>query len=830
MTEPTICVAVPGAADADFSYTHDTHREVAPGMRVLVPFGPRVLLGVVRPLVAKVPAGVELRSVLDVVDPRGRPALPPDVLDLCEWIVRYYLAPPGEVYRLALPGLLTQTDARRVFATPAGAEMASRMGQGPLLAGWDAERLSEGERRVLAAVVAAEPSGASLAELAKLRPRVTAVARVVASLEDQSLCRTDFEVGTNARTEIHVRRTDYLRGASADESALRTLIGRSKQRRALLDYLEGQGDEWVGVSELRGPFPRVKTLLEPLFAAKLVLGCERPRYADPFAGAAPVRSQPSPPTAEQAAALDWLREQLDQRVFAQALLHGVTGSGKTEVYLQLIAAARAQDGAAIVLVPEISLTPQLADRFRSRFGDTVAVLHSGLTPRQRYDAWEQIRTGQRRIVIGARSAVFAPVENLRVIVVDEEHDSSFKQEEGVRYHARDVALVRARAAAAVAVLGSATPSLETYQRAREGRIEWLRLRTRPTPRPLPKVEVVSLKVHRPDPHTQLTARLRDAVCETVAAGEQVIIFLNRRGYTTGLVCRSCGAMQACPDCSAPAMTYHLSRNRLLCHLCGHVEATPTACSACGSQDLIHSGAGTERVELALIEAFAEFRVLRLDRDASRGRRLLTTLQAFRDHQADILVGTQMLAKGHDFPGVTLVGIVAADQGLSMPDPRAAERSFQLLTQVAGRAGRGERAGRVILQTWAPSHPAVARAAEHDFEGFAELELADRRDLGNPPFGHLALVRFVGADELAVERVATACARRLRAHLRDTTEVRLLGPVAAPIARINRRTRWQLLLRAKQRAPLHGLLRWLRRQRVEAHGVRVGIDVDPQSLL
>lgn len=837
---PQICVAVPGAADSNFSYTFAPGTTIVPGMRVLVPFGSRVLLGIVRPLAAEVPAGVKLRRVVEVLDGPARPALPDDVTALCEWIVRYYLAPPGEVYRLALPGLLTQADARRAFATDDGIALASRIEQGPLLGGLDAERLPPDDRRVLTEIVTAGATGMPLSSIASLRPRIKGGAAIVSRLEHEKLCRVDFETGTTTRTEMHVRRTDYLRGAMADEVALRELLGRSKQRRALLDYLESQNagrggegeNEWIGVSELRGPFPRVKTLLEPLVEHGLVVTCERPRYDDPFANREPPPTTPSVPTDEQAAALAWLREQLAARTFAQALLHGVTGSGKTEVYLQLIAAARDEGGGAIVLVPEISLTPQLADRFRSRFGETVAVLHSGLSPRQRYDAWELIRQGHRRIVIGARSAVFAPVENLRVIVVDEEHDSSFKQEDGVRYHARDVALVRARSANAVAILGSATPSLETYQRAREDKIAWLQLRKRPTPRPLPDVEIVALSVHRPDPNTLLTARLRQAIGETVAAGEQVIVFLNRRGYTTGLTCRGCGAMQACPDCSAPSMTYHLHRNRLLCHLCGHVEGMPSACASCGSPDLSHSGAGTERVELGLVEAFAQFRVLRLDRDASRGRRLLDTLQRFRDRQADILVGTQMLAKGHDFPGVTLVGIVSADQGLSMPDPRASERCFQLLTQVAGRAGRGERAGRVVLQTWAATHPAITCAARHDFESFAAQELAARRELGNPPYGHLALVRFVGADPLAVERVASECARALRSRLRSGvgSGIGLLGPVPSPIERINRRTRWQLLLRAPARGPLHALLRWFRAQRPDSGGVRVGIDIDPQTLL
>ncbi|MCA9692598.1 MAG: primosomal protein N', partial [Myxococcales bacterium] len=504
-------------------------------------------------------------------------------------------------------------------------------------------------------------------------------------------------------------------------------------------------------------------------------------------------------------------------------------------------------GGAIVLVPEIALTPQLADRFRARFGDTVAVLHSGLTPRQRLDAWLQIRAGALRIAIGPRSAVFAPIAALKVIVVDEEHDGSFKQEDGVRYNARDVALIRARKAGAVAVLGSATPSLESFESARSGRYRWLRLRTRPATaagaRPLPDVEIVSLAVHQPDPESMLSARLREALRAVVAADEQAILFLNRRGFATTLVCGSCGALVQCPDCSAPSMTYHLGRNRLMCHLCGHIAAPPERCPACREGELLHGRAGTERIELAVSRDVPGARVLRLDRDTSRGRGLIETLTRFRKGEANVLVGTQMLSKGHDFPGVTLVGILQADHGLGLPDLRAAERTFQLLTQVSGRAGRGERGGRVLLQAYAIAHPAITCAAQHDFEEFATWELARRRELGNPPFGFLALVRVNGRDPDAVRSRIQAITATLRAGIAQVLAAHatapdppiiLLGPVPSPVERINGRVRWQLMLRARARPPLRWLLRGIRAQLGPAgsgpRATRAHVDVDPQSLL
>ncbi len=852
MTDALVSVAVPTTVDRAFTYRvpADWSQVPSPGTRVVVPFGSRVMVGVVRPSEGEPPPQTDkLRAILDVLD-ETTPSLTPDLVALCEWIADYYVAPIGDVYRAALPGLATNHDARIVRITDRGAE-AIGAGAGPLVSP-DAATLDTHDERLLRALHAAGERGTPASKLGTLRPRIPSVLRRVHDLGTRQLVETrwiDDDGPAGTRTQTHVRRTDLLRGSSEDEAQLSSLLGRSKQRRALLDLLESHRDAetdpdggWVAVDEVRGPFPRVRQLLPKLVEDGLVAQKELPRRADPFDLGTSESSQPREPTAEQARALAALVEDADAGEFRSALLHGITGSGKTEVYLQLIAHVRAQGRGAIVLVPEIALTPQLSDRFRSRFGDEVAVLHSGLTPRQRLDAWYQIRDGVLPIVIGARSAIFAPVPNLGAVVVDEEHDPSFKQEDGVRYNARDVALVRARTLGAVAVLGSATPSLETYARAREGKHRWLQMNTRPTPRPLPEVEVLPLSVHRADPDSKLTGRLKEAIAKTAEAGEQAIVFLNRRGYTTSLVCTSCGDMQACPDCSAPSMTYHLGRNRLMCHLCGFIEATRSQCLKCGEATLEHAGVGTERVELALVKALPGIRVLRLDRDATRGRQLLRTLAAFRAKEADVLVGTQMLSKGHDFPGVTLVGILQGDHGLAMPDPRASERTFQLLTQVAGRAGRGTRPGRVIVQAWRVDHPAIRFAAAHDYAGFAEQELAARAQLGNPPVGHLALVRVMGSDGAAVEARARKLGRWLRGgvdkvaaeHPGQLPPLSLLGPIPSPIERINRRIRWQLLLRARRRAPLRWLLSGLRDKlgpEGAGHAQTLAlVDVDPQSLL
>ena len=846
-----VSVAVPVALARAFTYAVPPELSVPrPGTRVLVPFGARALIGVVRPSAAERPRG-RIRELLEVIDPPDLPALGEPLANLCEWLSDYYFAPIGECYRLALPATAMGVDVRRVRLTSAGKDALEHL-DNPLLArarGREPEPIDAHEQRILAHLVeaGAGPSGRALAVASLTGPRapqptVPGILNLLSTLASRDLVEIDTGEADDKRerTLPHYRRTDRLRHGSADEPAIERAVGRSKQRRALLDYLEIQApDTWTSLAELRGPFPRVKALLGPLLDAGLIVSEERLRSLDPFASTLPPRSEPPPLTDDQRVALDGLLTHLDARHFHAALLHGITGSGKTEVYLHLIASARAQGGGAIVLVPEIALTPQLADRFRARFGDEVAVLHSGLTPQQRLDAQAHIRAGLRPIVIGARSAIFAPVPDLRVIVVDEEHDASFKQEVGVRYNARDLALVRARALEALVVLGSATPSLETWHLAREGRLELLSLRSRPTPRPLPEVEIIDLRKHLPNHETLLSDRLRTRLLATAEAGEQAILFLNRRGYTTALSCRSCGSFQQCPDCSSPSMTYHLARNRLMCHLCGHIEATPERCRACGVGELEHGGAGTERVEIALAADLPGLRIARLDRDTSRGKALVELLDRFRRRELDVLIGTQMLAKGHDFPGVTLVGVLRADIGLALPDFRATERVFALLTQVAGRAGRGDRAGHVLIQTWAPDQPAIDFARRHDFEGFAKHELAARASHGNPPFGHVALVRVSGeqrsqVDARAKELGAMADQLCARVAAGGAARVESLGPVDSPIERINRRVRMQMLLRADRRDALRWVLRHLQRglgpRGRGASETQARVDVDPYSLL
>lgn len=518
--------------------------------------------------------------------------------------------------------------------------------------------------------------------------------------------------------------------------------------------------------------------------------------------------------------------------YATFVLQGITGSGKTEVYLRIIADVRRRGRGALVLVPEIALTPQLAARFRARFGDDVAVLHSGLPPGERASAWRRLRRGEVGIAVGARSGIFAPVRDLAVVVVDEEHDGSFKQEDGFRYNARDLAVMRASQSGAVAVLGSATPCLETYRNFQLGRFSRLLLPVRANPaaseRPLPPVEVIDLRRHPPGPDGLLSPPLALAVDQALASGEQVILFLNRRGFSTFLHCHACGHVVRCKAC-AVSLTLHKSPGHLLCHYCGHREPIREVCPQCKSPSLRGLGSGTERVETLVSQRFPKARVARLDRDTADGARgkLEAILARMHGREIDILIGTQMVTKGHDFAGVTLVGILQPDQGIHLPDFRAAERSFQVLEQVAGRAGRGERPGRILVQSYCPEHPAIEFMRRHDYEGFVKDELSRRESVQYPPFSRMVVVRLDGTDAAAVREAASAAASYARAAADSC--VTMLGPSEAPISRLRGRTRFQVWLSSADRGRLLTVTRAVQRMPL-SRGVRLEVDVDPQSVL
>ncbi len=522
--------------------------------------------------------------------------------------------------------------------------------------------------------------------------------------------------------------------------------------------------------------------------------------------------------------------------FQVFLLHGVTGSGKTEVYLQAAQETVNCGRSVLILVPEIGLSHQLIERAQQRFGKQVAVLHSALVASQRLAEWWRIVRGEATVVIGVRSAVFAPLARLGLIVVDEEHDTSYKQEEGTRYNARDLAVVRGKLASCPVILGSATPSLESYAHSRVHRYTLLPIPERVESRPLPSVEIVDLRqeVRVGYPGKIFSTALRNALLTNYQAGKQSLLFLNRRGYANYLQCHLCGEVRSCPHCSV-TLRLHLKDRALRCHYCGFSQLAPEICPQCQGGTLVGHGFGTEQVEEALRSFLPKVRVERLDRDSvSRREALGRLLNAWRAHEIDILIGTQMAAKGHDVPSVTLVGVLLADVSLNLPDFRAAERTFQLLTQVAGRAGRGQEPGRVIIQTYMPEHYSIRCAAQHDFDRFAAYELRYRKRLGYPPFTKMVNIRIEGKEGEKVQAYADSVARYFLANTQGEREPPVvLGPAPAPIERVKGRERWQVLLKGKDRRTLHALVRKAQAatfgQR-PAQGVRVIVDVDPYSML
>ncbi|MGH7803374.1 MAG: replication restart helicase PriA, partial [Candidatus Binatia bacterium] len=610
------------------------------------------------------------------------------------------------------------------------------------------------------------------------------------------------------------------------------LRSRARAQAALLTRLRVAGSAGISVADL-GDRPAPLAALVRAGIARLEA---REVYRETVASA-PGASPAFPATAAQSASIATIAAAVESRRFEVFLLQGVTGSGKTEVYLQAAARTLELGRSVLFLVPEIALTHDAVDRVCARFGRTVAVLHSGLSAGERFDEWRRLARREARVAVGVRSAVFAPVPDLGLVVVDEEHDGAYKQEDGLRYNARDLANVRARDAGCPVVLGSATPSMESRYNAEIDRFTRLELRERIERRPLPAVEAIDLRTEPPigDPPI-FAARFAEALTDNLARGGQSLLFLNRRGFAHYLQCRVCGHVLGCPNCSV-ALTLHLRERRVRCHHCDYGEPTRDLCPQCTSPSLTDFGVGTEQVETAIERLLPAARVRRMDRDTVRRKGTMAELlRDWREARIDVLIGTQMVAKGHDVPGVTFVGVVNADPSLNLPDFRASERTFQVLTQVAGRAGRGDQPGRVLIQTRRPDHYAIRHALTHDFESFVAEELRYRDALGYPPFRKLAVVHFDGEDAGRVEAAARELAEdaRRRNESRDRgARARILGPAPAPLERIRGRYRWHLLFKATEVRDLREAVQPSVRAATEQarrNGVRIGVDVDPYAML
>ena len=806
-------VAVLAPAEGTFTYRvpEALLTRVVPGMRLLVPFGRRRLTGIAMGAPAEGKARAELRDVEDVLD--DVPALPPRLLDLLRWISSYYLHPIGPTLRAALPPTLVAASRRTIGVTPAGRE-ALRAGT-----------LSDEQART-ALQSLARRGGMVEGRFVRAHGRA-----LLDRLVDGGWASRDERVhGGSASMQVLWRASVEGEGL---QTALAQLARRAPRRAEALARLAREG-------------PIASAALAPGVSAEALRALEKAGLAaraqveatlDPFLGERVARDAPPPATVAQAEAVKAIMGALTVGKFETFLLYGKTGSGKTEVYLRVIGAALARGSGAVVLVPEIALTPQLVRRFRARLGDRVAVQHSGLSDRERGDQWRRIRRGELPVVIGARSAVLAPLEHVGAIIVDEEHEGSYKQEENLLYHARDVAVMRAKLESAVVVLGSATPSIESFHNAERGRYHRLDLPERVMDRPLPHVALVDLRAEKRErgaEPTSLSRPLCEALTATVARGEQAILFLNRRGFATFVFCRDCGHTARCPNCDMSLVLHRAGPVRgLRCHACDHREPPPERCAKCGGPASEARGLGTQRVEAEVREAIAGVRTARLDRDTTTRRGALEAILAeLREGRVDVLIGTQMVAKGHDFPGVTLVGVISAEASLQFPDFRAPERTFQLLTQVAGRAGRGDRPGLVLVQTLEPDHPCLTHVLSHDYAGFYREEILHRREPGWPPFRRLVNLRISSPSaqgaEVAAARCADAARRAISAEGAAAEGVEALGPAPAIIARVRNRWRWQLLLRGPSPGPLRRVA-----QRVLAEiGRRAGVvvDVDPGGML
>lgn len=601
-----------------------------------------------------------------------------------------------------------------------------------------------------------------------------------------------------------------------------------KQARILEELLAGGGPQPVQALLRRaGASLAAARALE---RKGLVTLSRRRVFRDPWAGGEVVASEPLAPTPDQARALAHAAKALARRCFSVLLLHGVTGSGKTEVYLQAIDEALGMGRGAIMLVPEIALTPQTVEGFKARFGANVAVLHSRLSDGERLDEWEKVREGKARVAVGARSAIFAPVPDLGLIVVDEEHERTYKQEETPRYHARDVAVMRGKLEDAVVILGSATPSVESYRNALTGKYRLFRLPRRIEDRPLAAVTIVDMRqeIRRAGRMTFFSRRLLSAMEDRLEKGQQIILFLNRRGFSPVLSCRRCGFVQRCPDCSI-SLTAHREGETMRCHLCGFSGRTPSRCPQCGSPGIRFPGLGTQKLELMVKKLFPGRTVGRMDADSMAGKDAhAETLGAFRRGEIQILLGTQMIAKGLHFPNVTLVGVVCADTALNLPDFRASETTFQHLTQVAGRAGRGAVPGEVIIQTYAPAHPAVTAAGGQDFELFYAREIAFREELGYPPFNRFVAVTLRGRGGEAVRWYSRQFAKAVAAAA--PAGIRVLGPAPAPIARLKGHYRWQVVLSGKSVPDMNAVLREATGGLKPPKGIQIVVDADPLAML
>jgi primosomal protein N' (replication factor Y) len=779
------------------------------GCRVLAPFGKKKVTGYI---LERTPSSEEreLRDVLDVLD--REPLFHESTVPFFQWMAEYYMHPLGRLIQSALPGGLNM----RVFVTA---------------------RLTEKGERALS-LLAPEDKEILLWVKEHPKKRVPVPLQALYPLQKQGLLVLDHRKSRAVAGPL-LRR--FVRtGQGLSSTGFFQEHGDSFSAKNEREFLERIfRSSGISVAELCGRYANGAYLVEKWIRKGVLEPYMVTVVRDPAGNILSSEPPPERLSERQEEAAAAIREALKKKAFAAFLLHGVTGSGKTEVYYQAIQETIRLGRQAILMAPEIALVIYMEGLFRSRLGDRVALYHSGLSQGERYDQWMKMARGEVDLVIGARSALFAPLPELGLIIADEEHDTSYKQDEAPRHQARDAAVVRGKIEKALVLLGSGTPSIQSFYNARNGRYGLLCMPERIRNRPLPEVEVVDMRTSS-DKGTEeemISPVLKSALANVVAEKSQAMLFLNRRGFTRVLLCRFCGQSLRCPNCDV-SLTFHLRENHVVCHYCGFRRGVAPKCSACGRDGLKPYGFGTEKVEKALGEMYPGLRTARMDRDSIRRKgQTFELLRKFSLHEIDVLIGTQMITKGYDFPRVTLVGVLAADFSLGFPDFRAAEKTFQILSQVAGRAGRGEQKGRVIVQTFYPEHYAVAAAKNHDYPSFFEQETALRRQLGYPPFSFLACLRLQGNHESRTSDVSKELAEEMAGVIgrwpKRGREVQVLGPVEAPLAKIRGKYRWQIFVKSRSSALLHHFLKKVAARSAKllrGKGVELVVDIDPYQML
>ncbi|QYO66304.1 primosomal protein N' [Leptolyngbya sp. 7M] len=774
-------VALPIPVRRTFTYRADKYiaASLSPGTRVLVPFGKRELVGFIVGIDSKRPATIDeesIRDIIDIVDPE--PIITPEIFELARWTADYYAASFGEMLKATLPAGISSVASRTYRLLHKGSSILPSKQNSSALKWQLLRKIDEYEAIDESDLIKdVEPKSArrAIAEL-KRAGFIVSKPRVV-------------------QPRIKQKRQKAVRLKTSAREPVKPL---SEAQKRILVLLNENGGEML-FTDLLEKAEISSSPLTTLAKASLIEIFTRDIQRDPLADIELPELDPIVLNTDQTSALDAINSSLRAEQYACFLLHGVTGSGKTEVYIRAMRETLSLGRTALMLVPEISLTPVFSRRLKTVFGEKVAILHSNLSPGERFDEWRRIRDQRASVVIGTRSAVFAPLDNPGIIIVDEEHDTSYRQNESPSYNGRDVAVKRAHSTGAVVVLGSATPAIESFHNAQIGKYRYLPLGNRIGGRPLAKVDLIDMReVFKSEGKDVIFSKaLVNAVEHTHSRGEQTIILLNRRGFSSFVICRSCGERLGCKNCDI-ALTYHKADRKLVCHYCGYATSVPDVCPFCKSEYLYFIGHGTEQIAERLCKRFDHLRIERLDRDTARRKgEMARTILDFDKGNIDILVGTQMIAKGHDFQNVTLVGVVSVDAGLGLPDFRSAERTFQLLTQVAGRAGRGELPGNVLIQTYHPGHYALQFAAKQDYEGFYEQELLYRERFGYPPFTVLASVLFKHKNEDYARR-SSRILRECMDRKNTDRSVRVLGPAPAPIYRIKNEFRYQLILRSTNR--------------------------------